>query len=55
MLAGFRANVNWNKPKGSFSWIMPIEELIDACIEPMVLAIRDVHEQENRRPEYVSG
>jgi hypothetical protein len=53
MLAGFRANVNWNKPKGSFSWIMPLDELVDACIEPLVLAIRDVHEQENSRPEYV--
>lgn len=53
MLAGFRANVDWNKPKGSFSWIMPLDELVDACIEPMVLAIRDVHEQENSRPEYV--
>lgn len=53
MLAGFRANVSWNKPKGSFSWIMPLNELVDACIEPMVLAIRDVHEQENSRPEYV--
>ena len=53
MLAGFRANVDWNKPKGSFRWIMPLDELIDACIEPLVLAIRDVHEQENSRPEYV--
>jgi hypothetical protein len=53
MLAGFRANVEWNKPKGSFSWIMPLDELVDACIEPLVLAIRDVHEQENSRPEYV--
>lgn len=53
MLAGFRANVDWSKPKGSFSWIMPLGELVDACIEPLMLAIRDVHEQENSRPEYV--
>ena len=53
MLAGFRANVEWNKPRGSFSWIMPLDELVDAAIEPLVLAIRDVHEQENSRPEYV--
>lgn len=53
MLAGFRANVEWNKPKGSFSWIMPLDELVDAAIEPLVLAIRDVHEQENSRPEFV--
>jgi len=53
MLAGFRANVDWNKPKGSFTWIVPIEELIPLCIERLVLGIQDVHEQENSRPEYV--
>jgi hypothetical protein len=53
MLAGFRANVNWAKPKGSFNWIMPLDDLVNACIEPLMLAIRDVHEQENSRPEYV--
>jgi hypothetical protein len=53
MLAGFRANVAWNKPKGSFSWIVPLEELIPLCIERLVLGIQDVHEQENSRPEYV--
>jgi AIPR protein len=53
MLAGFRANVDWNKPKGSFSWIMPLDDLVDACIEPLILGIRDVHEQENARPEFV--
>ncbi|SRR6266568_2774361 len=53
MLAGFRANVEWNKPKGSFSWIVPIDELVKSCIDQLVLAIKDVHEQENARPEYV--
>jgi len=53
MLAGFRANVAWNKPKSSFSWIVPLEELIPLCIERLVLGIQDVHEQENSRPEYV--
>jgi hypothetical protein len=53
LLAAFRANVRWNKPKGSFSWIVPIEELVDMCIEQLVLGIKDVHEQENSRPEYV--
>lgn len=53
MLAAFRANVEWNKPKGTFSWTVPIDELLDACIEDLVLAIRDVHQQENARPEYV--
>lgn len=53
MLAGFRANVDWMKPKGSFSWIVPIDDLMDSCIEQLVLNIQDVHEQENSRPEYV--
>jgi len=53
MLAGFRANVTWGEPKGSFSWVMPLEELVEACIERLVLGIQDVHEQENHRPEYV--
>jgi hypothetical protein len=53
MLAGFRANVQWNKPKGTFSWIVPIDELVKKCIDQLVLAIQDVHEQENSRPEFV--
>lgn len=53
MLAGFRANVEWSKPKGSFSWTVPIDDLVDSCISQLVLAIQDVHEQENSRPEFV--
>jgi len=53
LLGGFRANVSWDKPKGSFSWIVPLEELVDKCIERLVLGIQEVHEQENSRPEYV--
>jgi len=53
MLAGFRANVAWNKPKGSFSWIIPLDELVPLCIERLVTGIQEVHEQENSRPEYV--
>lgn len=53
LLAGFRANVEWNKPKGTFRWIVPIDELLDSCIEALVLGIQEVHEQENSRPEYV--
>jgi hypothetical protein len=53
LLGGFRANVQWNKPRGSFSWIVPIDELIDKCIDRLVLGIQEVHEQENSRPEYV--
>jgi hypothetical protein len=53
MLAGFRANVDWDKPKGSFTWIVPIGDLLDKCVEPLVRGIQDVHESENSRPEYV--
>jgi hypothetical protein len=54
MLGGFRANIaSWNKPKGTFGWTVPIEELVDHCIERLVLGIQDVHEQENSRPEFV--
>lgn len=53
MLAGFRANVQWNKPKGSFSWKVPVDQLLNSCIERLVLGIQEVHEQENSRPEYV--
>ncbi len=53
MLAAFRANVVWNKPKGTFTWIVPIEELVDMSIERLVGGILEVHEQENSRPEFV--
>ena len=53
LLAGFRANVLWDKPKGSFTWIVPIDELLPKCIDQLVLGIQEVHEQENSRPEYV--
>jgi len=53
LLAGFRANVDWNEKKGSFSWIVPLEELLDRCMEQLVLGIKEVHTQENSRPEYV--
>lgn len=53
LLAGFRANVAWNRPKGNFSWVVPIDELVESCIERLVTGIQEVHEQENSRPEYV--
>ena len=53
LLAGFRANVEWNKPKGTFRWIVPIDELLNKCIDRLVLGIKEIHEQENSRPEYV--
>ena len=53
ILGAFRANVEWNRPAGTFSWIVPLEELVGLCIEQLVIAIKEVHEQENSRPEYV--
>ncbi len=53
MLAGFRANVEWDSPKGTFSWIIPVDQLLDTCAEQLVAGIQEVHEQENSRPEYV--
>jgi hypothetical protein len=53
MLGAFRANVVWNKPKGSFGWKAPLEEIVPACMDKLVAGIREVHEQENSRPEYV--
>lgn len=53
ILAAFRANVSWDKPKGTFSWTVPIDELVASSIEKLVLGIMDVHERENSRPEYV--
>jgi len=50
ILAGFRANVVWESTKGTFTWTVPIEELLDSCIEQLVLGIRDVHEQGEQPP-----
>lgn len=53
MLAAFRANVQWNQPTGTFTWIVPIDELVELSIDRLVGGIAEVHEQENSRPEYV--
>ena len=53
MLAAFRANVEWDVSKRKFTWIIDPTELLDACVEELVLGIQDVHAQENSRPEYV--
>ncbi len=53
MLAAFRANVEWNKPRGTFSWSVPTDELLERSIERLVAGILEVHDQENSRPEFV--
>lgn len=53
LLAAFRANVKWSKRQHTFTWIMDNEELLDSCIEDLVGGIKEMHAQENSRPEYV--
>lgn len=53
MLGGFRANVDWNSPKGTFSWKISNTKLLDDCIEGLVGGIIEIHQRENSRPEYV--
>lgn len=43
----------WTRPQRPLSWKVPIDELVDQAIEPLVLGIKELHEQENSRPEYV--
>lgn len=53
MLGAFRANVIWDKPKGTFTWKVKNEVLLESCIEGLFAGITEIHERENRRPEYV--
>ncbi|MCC6740632.1 MAG: AIPR family protein [Planctomycetia bacterium] len=53
MLAAFRANVNWNKPKGTFTWKADPETVLDSCIGSLVDRITEIHASEGSRPEYV--
>lgn len=53
MLGAFRANVDWDNPSGSFSWKVPLDQLLDRCIVPLVTGVMEIHERENARPEYV--
>jgi hypothetical protein len=53
LLAAFRANVKWNKRQRTFAWIMDLEDLLDNCIDDLVAGIKEMHAQENSRPEYV--
>jgi len=53
MLGAFRALVSWDEPKGSFSWRVPFETLLDHCVEGLVAGVLEIHDRENARPEYV--
>ena len=32
---------------------MPLDDLLDSCIDDLVAGIKEIHAQENSRPEYV--
>lgn len=53
LLGGFRANVEWNVPSGTFSWKVPNDTLLPSCIEGLVAGVKEIHEREGSRPEYV--
>lgn len=53
MLAAFRANVKWDSPRGTFTWLVPVDELLELSIDRLVGGILEVHDQENSRPEFV--
>lgn len=53
MLGAFRANVLWDKPKGTFSWKVIPETLLDSCFDGLFAGVLEIHERENARPEYV--
>jgi len=53
MLGGFRANVVWNEPLGSFSWKVENDILLESCLDRLVSCVLEIHQRENRKPEYV--
>lgn len=53
MLGGFRANIDWRNPEGSFSWKVPTSALLESCIDRLVSSILEIHQRENSKPEYV--
>jgi len=55
MLAGFRANVDWNLAEGHFAWRIPTDELLDGVIEDLVRVCVTEHRDNNMRPEWVGN
>lgn len=53
MLAGFRANVEWNLKVGKFKWRMPMDELLDLVIDDLVGVCWSEHQDNPRQPEMV--
>lgn len=53
MLAGFRANVRWDRENGSFDWIVPIKKLLPEVIDSLVNVCVTEHRDNNLPPEAV--
>ena len=55
MLAGFRANVDWNLQQRRFSWLIPPDELLEGVIDDLVRVCVTEHRDNNMRPEWVGN
>jgi hypothetical protein len=55
MLAGFRANVEWNVEKKVFGWRIPLDELLEGVIDDLVRVCVTEHRDNNMRPEWVGN
>lgn len=53
-LGAFRANVAWDKPKGSFSWKVDNEELLERVKGRLAETVKEIHmDLAGSHPEYV--
>jgi hypothetical protein len=55
MLAGFRANVDWDLPRMRFQWRIPLETLVEEVIDDLVRVCVVEHRDNNNRPEWVGN
>jgi len=53
MLAAFRANVQWDLKKQTFSWQVPIEKLVKQVIDDLVRVCVTEHRDNNLQPDKV--
>jgi hypothetical protein len=55
MLAGFRANVEWNLEAGVFNWRIPPDELLEGVMDDLVRVCVTEHRDNNMRPEWIGN
>jgi hypothetical protein len=53
MLAGFRANVNWDLQHMKFEWKVPLTKLVPAVIDDLVRVCVTEHRDNNLQPDKV--